>query len=109
MDMMTAVELRHRLSTVTMKRNEDPKEMFKTIANIKARYVKPGHAIPCKKSDMDVYLPCKFLGHRQSTKAKANRDEKEEFKMEFDNEQLATKGLKKQWRRKIRSKLKLAC
>ena len=46
MDMMTAVELRHRLSAVTMKRNEDPKEMFENIANIKARYVKPGSTIP---------------------------------------------------------------
>ena len=29
-----------------MKRNEDPKEMFENIANIKARYVKPGSKIP---------------------------------------------------------------
>ena len=47
MDMMAAVELRHRsLSAVTMKRNKDPKEMFENIANTKARYVKPGSTIP---------------------------------------------------------------
>ena len=29
-----------------MKRNQDPKEMFENIANVKARYVKPGSTIP---------------------------------------------------------------
>jgi hypothetical protein len=53
------------------------------------------YAIPYGLSGKDVYLPCKFLGHRQSTKVNGN--EKEEFKFEFYNELLTLKGKKKQW------------
>ena len=83
--------------------SHSPDQAFDAERSISSNSDEPGsedsdslaYAIPCKKSDMDVYLPCKFLGYRQSTKT--NGDEKEEFKMEFDNEELATKGLKKQW------------
>jgi len=54
------------------------------------------YAIPYGLS-AKVYLPCKFLGHRQSTKVDGDEDEKEEFKLEFDNEKLTSKGKKKQW------------
>jgi len=53
------------------------------------------YAIPKGLAGEDVYLPCKFLGHRQSTEV--NGDRKEDFKLEFDNKILTTKGMKKQW------------
>ena len=53
------------------------------------------YAIPKGLAGEDVYLPCKFLGHRQSTEV--DGDGKEEFKLKFDNKILTTKGMKKQW------------
>ena len=53
------------------------------------------YAIPKGLVDKNVYLPCKFLGHRHSTKV--NGDKKEEFKLKFENEILTSKGMKKQW------------
>lgn len=53
------------------------------------------YAIPKGLAGENVYLPCKFLGHRQSTEVNGNG--KEEFKLKFDDELLTSKGMKKQW------------
>eukprot|EP00986_Skeletonema_menzelii_P003847 scaffold1256_cov150-Skeletonema_menzelii.AAC.1 len=53
------------------------------------------YAIPKGLAGENMYLPCRFLGHRKSTEI--NGEGKEEFKLKFDNELLTSKGMKKQW------------
>jgi hypothetical protein len=52
------------------------------------------YAIPKGLTGEDVYLPCRNLGHRKST---VNGKRKEEFKLEFDDKLLISKGMRKQW------------
>ena len=53
-----------------------------------------GYAIPQGLIGEDVYLPCRFEGHRKSTGVNGR---KEEFKLRFDDELLVSKRMAKQW------------